>query len=85
MQDSKNSPSLVGDKFITTCKEKATLFNDYFLLQCKPIQNSNTLPVFSYITNSTLETVDFDTSSYSVNLFKIVVHCLSSHTLQTLP
>ena len=24
-------------------------------------------------------------SSYSVNLFKIVVHCLSSHTLQTLP
>ena len=56
-------PLLVGDKFITTCKEKATLFNDYFLLQCKPIQNSSTLPVFSYITNSTLETVDFDRQS----------------------
>ena len=56
-------PLLVGDKFITTCKEKATLFNDYFLLQCKPIQNSSALPVFSYITNSTLETVDFDRQS----------------------
>ena len=56
-------PLLVGDKFITTCKEKATLFNDYSLLQCKPIQNSSTLPVFSYITNSTLETVDFDHKS----------------------
>ena len=56
-------PLLVGDKFITTCKEKATLFNDYFLLQCKPIQNSSTLPVFSYITNSTSETVDFDHQS----------------------
>ena len=57
------SPLLVGDKFITTCKEKATLFNDYFPLQCKPIQNSSTLPVFSYIANSTLETVEFDHQS----------------------
>ena len=56
-------PLLVGDKCITTCKEKEILFNDYFLLQCKSIQNSSTLPVFSYITISTLVTVDFDRQS----------------------
>ena len=60
---SRIPPLLVGDKFISSCKEKATLFNEYFLLQCKPIPNSSTLPVFSYITNSKLETVDFDRQS----------------------
>ena len=64
---------LVGDKFMNTCKEKATLFNDFSLLQCKPIQNSSTLPVFSYISNSTLETVDFDRQSIltSINTLNV--------------
>ena len=30
-------PLLVAEKIITDCKEKVKLFNDYFLLQCKPI------------------------------------------------
>ena len=47
-------PLLVADKFVTNCKEKAHLFNNYFLLQCKPIINSSTLPNFMPNTDTKL-------------------------------
>ena len=48
---------LVADKIIIDCKEKAKLFNDYFLDQCKPIINDSTLPIFTQITCSNLNTI----------------------------
>ena len=50
-------PLLVADKIIIDCKEKAKLFNDYFLDQCKPIFNDSTLPIFTQITCSNLDTI----------------------------
>ena len=50
-------PLLVPDKIIIDCKEKAKLFNDYFLDQCKPIINDSTLPIFTQITCSSLGTI----------------------------
>ena len=42
---------------ISDCKEKAKLFNYYFLDQCKPIINDSTLPIFTQITCSILDTI----------------------------
>ena len=50
-------PLLVADEIIIDCKEKAKLFNDYFLDQCKPIINDSTLPIFTQITCSNLDTI----------------------------
>ena len=50
-------PLLVADKIIIDCKEKALLFNDYFLDQCKLIINDSTLPIFTLITCSNLDTI----------------------------
>ena len=37
-------PLLVHDQFITDCKEKATIFNNFFSSQCTPISNDSVLP-----------------------------------------
>ena len=57
------SPLLVADKFFTNYKEKANLFNNYFLSQSKPIPNSSTLLMFLYITNVRLETLEINGES----------------------
>ena len=51
------APLLIADKIISDCKEKAKLFNDYFLDQCKPIINDITLSIFTQITCSNLDTI----------------------------
>ena len=48
-------PLLVADKFITNCKEKAILFNNFFVSQCKPILNGSVLPTFIPISDIKLE------------------------------
>ena len=48
-------PLIVADKFVTNCKEKANLFNNHFLLQCKPFINDSTLPNFKLITEAKLQ------------------------------
>ena len=48
---------LVADKIIIACKEKGKLFNGYILVQCKPIINDSTLPIFTQITCSNLDTI----------------------------
>ena len=50
-------PLLVADNVIIDYKEKAKLFNDYFLDQCKSIINDSTLPIFTQITCSNLDTI----------------------------
>ena len=47
----------MADKIIIDCKEKALLFNEYFLDQCKLIINDSTLPIFTLITCSNLDTI----------------------------
>ena len=48
---------LVADKIITDCKKNAKLFNDYLLDQCKSIIIDSTLPIFTQITCSNLDTI----------------------------
>ena len=51
------APLLVADEIIIDHKEKAKLFNDYFLDQYKPIIDDSTLPIFTQITCSNLDTI----------------------------
>ena len=50
----KIPPLLVADKIFSDCKEKGKIFNDYFLCQCKPINNNNVLPSFYPIAQADL-------------------------------
>ena len=49
---------LVGNKFVTCCKEKATLFNDFFVAQCKPFENAIVLLIFHFLTEARLDTFE---------------------------
>ena len=46
----KIPPILYNGKFILSCAEKATLFNDFFSNQCKLLVNTSVLPDFVYLT-----------------------------------
>ena len=50
-------PPLVADKIIIDCKEKAKLFNDNFLDQCKSIISNSILPIFTQIACSNIDTI----------------------------
>ena len=52
-------PLLLDNKLVICCKEKACLFNTFFLAHCKPNVNASVLPVFSYLTNSRLGAINF--------------------------
>ena len=47
-------PLFVDGNFMTECKEKATIFNDYFAKQCTPFQTGSILPPLVYHTNDRL-------------------------------
>ena len=53
-------PLFVQGKFITNCKEKASLFNSLFTLQCTPMLNESVLPAFKFITNSRVSSFEID-------------------------
>ena len=42
-------PLFVQNKFITNCKEKAAIFNNFFSTQCTPFENNSVLPKFLQI------------------------------------
>ena len=48
-------PLLIADKFVTSCKEKAFYFNNFFAAQCQPFRNKSTLPDTNYLTNAKLD------------------------------
>ena len=53
-------PILENNKFIVSCKEKARMFNEYFLSQCTPINNNSILPdSIKYATDNKLSTITF--------------------------
>ena len=47
-------PLLIADKFIISCKEKAVLFNNFFVAQCQPFRNTSVLPNFHFLTPAKL-------------------------------
>ena len=53
-------PILKNNKLITDCREKASLFNEYFLSQCTPIDNNSVLPnSIEYKTRNKLNSILF--------------------------
>ena len=54
-------PLFTDGKYVTNCKEKATLFNNYFASQCTPLINKSTLPEFSLFTDKTLSSFEIST------------------------
>ena len=58
-------PLLVADQFITSCKEKAILFNNFFVTQCKPFQNASILPDPNTLTAAKLGTFEITNEQIS--------------------
>ena len=57
-RSSKIPPILVNNKFIINCKDKATLFAEFFSQQCKPVTNNSILPIFNFVTESRFDTLN---------------------------
>ena len=53
-------PLLENNVFISSFKEKASIFNEYFASQCNPLNNGSTLPFFFKNTMSSLRHIDVD-------------------------
>ena len=58
-------PLLVDDKYVTNCKEKAALFNNYFSLQCTPFMNNSVLPTMTFRTNSKINSFEITLNEIS--------------------
>ena len=59
----KVPPLFVENKFILNCKEKATLFTNYFCKQCTPVTTGSVLPALTYKTNERLEKFPISTNN----------------------
>ena len=51
-------PLLVQGKYVTNCKEKASIFNNFFSSQCTPFSNNSNLPALRFLTNSRLDSFE---------------------------
>ena len=51
-------PLLVLEKFIIDFKEKASLFNIFFMSQCTPLLNDSELPALTFCTNSRISSFE---------------------------
>ena len=58
----KIPPLLVENKFILDCKEKATLFTNYFCKQCTLIITNSVLPAFTYKTDKRINQIQLSTN-----------------------
>ena len=56
-KSSRIPPLIVNNDFVTCCREKAKLFNDFFCNQCRLIQNCSILPPFHYITHKRISSI----------------------------
>ena len=54
----KIPPILSNNKYIINCKEKATIFANFFAKQCQPLINDSVLPQFHYLTESRIEGIN---------------------------
>ena len=55
-------PIFLDEKFITNCREKASIFNNSFASQCTPFVNYSVLPPLHYHTNSRLGSFEVTTA-----------------------
>ena len=67
----KIPPILENNTFITSFKEKANLFNEYFAAQCNPIENDSVLPFFHALTENKLTEIKIETSQISSIISKL--------------
>ena len=51
-------PLFDNSNFLTDCKEKATLFNEYFAKQCTPFETDSILPTLNFLTTQRLSRID---------------------------
>ena len=55
---------IIADKFVTSCKEKAVLFNNLFVAQYQPSRNTSVLPNFYFLTDAKLDSCEITTESF---------------------
>ena len=70
-------PVLLNNKLIINCKEKAQCFNTFFLTHCQPNINNSVLPLFSYLTDSRVGTIQFTNDE-----IKSIILSLNPHKSQ---
>ena len=58
-------PLLIDNQFVLCCKEKATIFNDFFVEQCKPFETASLLPTFHFLTEARLDTLEISNDQIS--------------------
>ena len=54
---------LIADRFVTSCKLKAVLFNNFFVAQCQPLRNTSVLPNFYFPIVAKLGSCEITTES----------------------
>ena len=59
-------PLFVRNTFIIICKEKASVFNNFYISRCTPFLNDSPLPALNFLTNSRIGY--FEISSNEINL-----------------
>ena len=67
----KIPPLLVHDSYITNCKDKASIFNNFFTSQCSPFVNDSTLPDIRFHTTSRLSTVEINLTSIKAVITRV--------------
>ena len=67
----KIPPLLVDNKFILDCKEKATLFTNFFCKQCTTVFTDSVLPPLTYKTNNRIDTFPISTDDILVFTHKL--------------
>ena len=67
----KIPPLLVDNKFISDCKEKATLFTTFFCKQCTPIITNSILPALVYKTDKRIDHFPLSTNDITSLIFKL--------------
>jgi hypothetical protein len=55
-------PLFENGKYISSFREKASIFNNYFALQCQPFDIESSLPVFTPLTGNHLSSITFSHS-----------------------
>ena len=59
------------NKYIFEYKDKAKIFNDYFVSQYRPFESNSTLPTFEYLTNSRIADIAISTNEISEILIRL--------------
>ena len=73
----KIPPILVDNKYVTNCKEKASIFNDFFSSQCTPIVNNSALPDIRFHTISRLSS--FQITRTEINAIITALNVKKAH------